>query len=322
MRIRSRLALACVLALAAFAALAQGYPNRPIHLIVPWPPTGTVDILGRTLGQKLGENMAQSVIIDNRAGANGIIGSDAGAKSAPDGYTLVVDNITGHAINATLQAKMPFDSLRDFAHVSLLAWVPDGIVSLPSLPAKNVRELIALAKAQPGKLTYASFGVGSSGHLAGELFKMMAGVDMLHVPYKGGGPAIADLLAGQVSIYYPVLPSVVSLVKADRLRLLAVTGAQRTSAMPDVPTVAESGLPGFEASNWFGLMAPAGTPPEIVGRLNAEAAKVLQDAEVRKKLATLGFEIKTSTPQEFTALLRNETEKWAKVVKTSGVRAE
>jgi len=322
MRIRSRLALACVLALAAFAALAQGYPNRPIHLIVPWPPTGTVDILGRTLGQKLGENMAQSVIIDNRAGANGIIGSDAGAKSAPDGYTLVVDNITGHAINATLQAKMPFDSLRDFAHVSLLAWVPDGIVSLPSLPAKNVQELIALAKARPGKLTYASFGVGSSGHLAGELFKMMAGVDMLHVPYKGGGPAIADLLAGQVSIYYPVLPSVVSLVKADRLRLLAVTGAQRTAAMPDVPTVAESGLPGFEASNWFGLMAPAGTPPEIVGRLNAEAAKVLQDAEVRKKLATLGFEIKTSTPQEFTTLLRNETEKWAKVIKTSGVRAE
>ena len=322
MRIRSRLALACVLALAAFAALAQGYPNRPIHLIVPWPPTGTVDILGRTLGQKLGENMAQSVIIDNRAGANGIIGSDAGAKSAPDGYTLVVDNITGHAINATLQAKMPFDSLRDFAHVSLLAWVPDGIVSLPSLPAKNVQELIALAKARPGKLTYASFGVGSSGHLAGELFKMMAGVNLLHVPYKGGGPAIADLLAGQVSIYYPVLPSVVSLVKADRLRLLAVTGAQRTAAMPDVPTVAESGLPGFEASNWFGLMAPAGTPPEIVGRLNAEAAKVLQDAEVRKKLATLGFEIKTSTPQEFTTLLRNETEKWAKVIKTSGVRAE
>jgi tripartite-type tricarboxylate transporter receptor subunit TctC len=322
MRIRSRLALACLLALAASAALAQSYPNRPIRLIVPWPPTGTVDILGRTLGQKLGENLAQSVIIDNRAGANGIIGSDAGAKSAPDGYTLVVDNITGHAINATLQAKMPFDSLRDFAHVSLLAWVPDGIVSLPSLPAKNVRELIALAKAQPGKLTYASFGVGSSGHLAGELFKIMAGVDMLHVPYKGGGPAIADLLAGQVSIYYPVLPSVVSLVKADRLRHLAVTGAQRSSAMPDVPTVAESGLPGFEASNWFGLMAPAGTPPEIVGRLNAETAKALQDAEVRKKLATLGFELKTSTPQEFTTLLRNETEKWAKVIKTSGVRAE
>ena len=319
---RIRLALACLLALAGLPALAQGYPARPIHLIVPWPPTGTVDILGRTLGQKLSENMAQSIIIDNRAGANGIIGSDVGAKSPPDGYTLVVDNITGHAINATLQARMPFDSLRDFAHVSLLAWVPDGIVGLPSLPARNVQELIALAKAQPGKLTYASFGVGSSGHLAGELFKMMAGVDMLHVPYKGGGPAIADLLAGQVSIYYPVLPSVVSLVKADRLRLLAVTGAQRSSAMPEVPTVAESGLPGFEASNWFGLMAPAGTPPEIVARLNSETARAMQAPDLRAKLAALGMEIQTSTPQEFSALLRNETEKWARVVKTSGARAE
>jgi tripartite-type tricarboxylate transporter receptor subunit TctC len=321
MSIQTRLALACLLALTAFPALAQNYPNRPIRLIVPWPPTGTVDILGRTLGQKLAENMAQPVLVENRAGANGIIGSETAAKSPPDGYTLVVDNVTGHAINATLQAKMPFDSLRDFAHVSLLAWVPDGIVSLPSLPAKNVQELIALAKAQPGKLTYASFGVGSSGHLAGELFKMMAGVNLLHVPYKGGGPAIADLLAGQVSIYYPVVPSVVPLVKANRLRLLAVTGAKRSSALPDVPTVAES-LPGFEASNWFGLMAPAGTPPDIVGRLNVEAHKALQAPDVREKLAALGFEIQTGTPQEFSALLRSETEKWAKVVKTSGARAE
>jgi tripartite-type tricarboxylate transporter receptor subunit TctC len=321
MSFQIRIAVACLLVAAAFPAHPQGYPNRAIRLIVPWPPTGTVDILGRTLGQKLAENMAQPVLVENRAGANGIIGSEAAAKSPPDGYTLVVDNVTGHAINATLQAKMPFDSLRDFAHVSLLAWVPDGIVSLPSLPAKNVQELIALAKAQPGKLTYASFGVGSSGHLAGELFKMMAGVNMLHVPYKGGGPAIADLLAGQVSIYYPVVPSVVPLVKANRLRLLAVTGAKRSSAMPDVPTVAES-LPGFEASNWFGLMAPAGTPSDIVGRLNAEAHKALQAPDVREKLAALGFEIQTGTPQEFSALLRSETEKWAKVVKTSGARAE
>jgi tripartite-type tricarboxylate transporter receptor subunit TctC len=217
---------------------------------------------------------------------------------------------------------MPFDSQRDFAHVSLLGWVPDGIVSLPSLPAKNVQELIALAKAQPGKLTYASFGIGSSAHLAGELFKIMAGVDMLHIPYKGGQPAIADLLAGQVSIYIPVLPSVVALVKANRLRLLAVTGAKRSSAMPDVPTVAESGLPGFEAINWFGLMAPAGTPREIVDRLHAETAKALQDPDLRQKLAGLGVEIQPSTPQEFTALLRSETEKWAKVAKASGARAE
>jgi tripartite-type tricarboxylate transporter receptor subunit TctC len=204
----------------------------------------------------------------------------------------------------------------------LLAWVPNGVVSLPSLPAKNIQELIALARARPGQLTYASFGIGSSAHLSGELFKIMAGVDLLHIPYKGGQPAIADLLAGQVSIYIPVLPSVVQLSKADRLRLLAVTGARRSSAMPNVPTVAESGLPGFEASNWFGLMAPAATPPEIVGRLNAETAKALQAPEVREKLAALGFEIQSGTPQEFTALLRSETEKWARVVKASGARAE
>ena len=314
--------LAAALALAPLSALPQGYPSKPLRLIVPWPPTGTVDILGRTLGQKLSEQLGQPVVIDNRAGANGMIGSEAAAKAPADGYTILVDNVTGHAINASLQAKMPFDSLRDFAHVSLLASVPDGIVCLPSLPARNVGELIALAKAQPGKLTYASFGVGSSAHLAGELFKGMAGVDLLHVPYKGGAPAIADLLAGQVSIYIPVLPSVVSLVKSGRLRLLAVTGARRSPAMPDVPTVAESGLPGFEASNWFGLMTPAGTPPEVVARLNAEAAKALQSPEVRDKLNALGMEIQTSTPQEFAALLRSEVEKWAKVAKASGARAD
>jgi tripartite-type tricarboxylate transporter receptor subunit TctC len=322
MSFQSRIAVACLLLAAAAPALSQSYPGKPIRLVVPWPPTGTVDILGRTLGQKLSENLGQSVLVENRAGANGIIGSEAVARSAPDGYTLLVENITGHAINATLQSKMPFDSMRDFAHVSLLAWVPNGVVSLPSLPAKTIQELIALAKARPGQLTYASFGIGSSAHLTGELFKIMAGVDMLHVPYKGGQPAIADVLAGQVSIYIPVLPSVVQLSKANRLRLLAVTGAKRSAAMPDVPTVEESGLPGFEASNWFGLMVAAGTPTDIVSRLNAEALKALQTPDLREKLAALGFEVQSSTPQQFTALLRSETEKWAKVVKTSGARAE
>ena len=319
MRLRSALFF---LALIPLAALAQSYPAKPIRMIAPWPPTGTVDILARTLAQKLSDNLGQTVVVENRAGANGVIGSDAVAKSAPDGYTILVDNITGHAINATMQPKMPFDSLRDFAQVSLLAWVPDGVVSLPSLPAKNMQELIALAKAKPGQITYASFGVGSSAHLAGELMKTMAGIDMLHVPYKGGQPAIADLLAGQVSIYIPVLPSVVALVKADRLRLLAVTSAKRSSALPDVPTVAESGLPGFEASNWFGLMTPAGTPAEIVARLNTETLKALQAPEVRTRLIALGCEIQSSTPQEFQALLRSETEKWAKVIKASGARIE
>ena len=319
---RSALALALGLALCVFNVLAQPYPNKPIRMIVPWPPTGTVDILGRTLGQKLSESMGQNVVVDNRGGANGMIGTEMAAKAAPDGYTVVVENLTGQTINAALRDKMPYDIHRDLAHVSLLAWVPNGVVSLPTLPAKTIPELIAMAKAQPGKLTYASFGMGSSAHLTFELFKGMTGIDMLHVPYKGGQPAIADLLAGQVSIYIPVLPSVVQLHKAGRLRLLAVTSAKRSSAVPEIPTVAESGVPGFEASNWFGLMTPAGTPPEIVSRLNAEMAKALQAADVREKLAGLGFETQTSTPQELSALLRRESVKWAGVVKASGARAE
>ena len=317
-----RLALAALLALPAFQCLAQAYPNKPIRLIVPWPPTGTVDILGRTLGQKLGDALGQSVVIDNRGGANGMIGTDLAAKAAPDGYTILVENITGQTINAALHEKKAYDIYKDLAPVSLLAWVPNGVVSLPTLPAKNIQELIALAKSQPGKLTYASFGVGSSAHLTFELFKGMTGVDMLHVPYKGGGPAIADLLAGQVSIYIPVLPSVVSLSKSGKLRLLAVTGAKRSSAMPDTPTVAESGVPGFEASNWFGLMVPAGTPADIVSRLNAEAGRAMQSADVKDKLGGLGYELQSSTPPEFAAFLRKEGDKWAKVVKASGAKAE
>jgi tripartite-type tricarboxylate transporter receptor subunit TctC len=318
----SKVALALILSLGCVCSWAQGYPNKPIRLIVPWPPTGTVDILGRTLGQKLSESMGQNFVIDNRGGANGMIGTEMVAKAAPDGYTLLVENITGETINAALRDKMAFDIHRDFAPISLLAWVPNGVVSLPTLPAKNIQELIALAKSQPGKLTYASFGIGSSAHLTFELFKGMTGIDMLHVPYKGGQPAIADLLAGQVSIYIPVLPSVVQLHKAGRLRLLAVTSAKRSSAVPEIPTVAESGVPGFEASNWFGFMAPAGTPAEIVGRLNAEAAKALQAADVREKLAGLGFETQSSTPTELSAFLKRESDKWAKVVKASGARAE
>jgi tripartite-type tricarboxylate transporter receptor subunit TctC len=314
--------LAVLLCLAAAPAIAQPYPNKPIRVIVPWPPTGTVDILGRALSQKLSESLGQNVVVDNRGGANGAIGTEMAAKAAPDGYTLLVENLTGETINAALRDKMPFDIHRDLAPISLLAWVPNGVVSLPTLPAKTIQELIALAKSQPGKLTYASFGIGSSAHLTFELFKGMTGIDMLHVPYKGGQPAIADLLAGQVSIYIPVLPSVVQLSKAGRLRLLAVTSAKRSSAVPDVPTVSESGVPGFEASNWFGFMAPAGTPPEIVSRLNAETLKALQSADMREKLAGLGFETQSSTPQELSALLKKESEKWGRVVKASGARAE
>ena len=312
---------------AATPAFAQtpatgAYPSRPIRLIVPWPPSGAVDILARTIGQKLSEHVAQPVVIDNRAGANGIIGSDAVAKAPPDGYTITIDNVTGHAISATLYTKLPFNSQRDFAHISLLAWVPNGIACLPILPVKNIKELIALAKARPGQLTYASFGIGSSAHLAGELFKTMAGVDMLHVPYKGGSPAIADLLAGQVSIYFPVVPSVVQLSKAGRVRLIAITGAKRVTALPDTPTVIESGLAGFEATNWFGAMAPAATPPEVVNKLNAEMIKVVQAPDARDRLLSLAYDLQTSTPQEFSSLLKKETEKWAKVVKASGAKLD
>ena len=317
-----RAVVAAVFTFLAAPAWAQAYPAKPIRLIVPWPPTGTVDILGRTLGQKLAETMGQNFVVDNRAGANGTIGTDMAAKAAPDGYTLLVENVTGETINAALRDKMAFDLHKDLAPISLLAWVPNGVVSLPSLPAKNIQELIALARAQPGKLTYASFGIGSSAHLTFELFKEMTGIDMLHVPYKGGQPAIADLLAGQVSIYIPVLPSVVQLHKAGRLRLLAVTSAKRSSAVPEIPTIAESGVPGFEASNWFAVMAPAGTPPDVIARLNAEAARALQAADVREKLAGLGFETQSSTPAELAAFLRRESDKWSKVVKASGARAE
>ena len=318
----TRLAAGLLMAATLTTAFAQGYPNKPIRMIVPWPPTGTVDILGRTLGQKLGDLLGQSIVIDNRGGANGMIGTDMAAKAAPDGYTILVENVTGQTINAALHEKKAFDIYKDLAPVSLLAWVSKGVVSLPTLPAKNIQELIALAKAQPGKLTYASFGIGSSAHLTFELFKGMTGVDMLHVPYKGGGPAIADLLAGQVSIYIPVLPSVVALSKSGKLRLLAVTGAKRSSALPDIPTVAESGVPGFEASNWFGLMVPAGTHADIIARLNAEAGRAMLSPDVKDKLGGLGFEVQSSTPPEFGAFLRKEGDKWAKVVKSSGAKAE
>jgi tripartite-type tricarboxylate transporter receptor subunit TctC len=323
--VRRPLARVCTtlpLLLAAWPALAQNYPSRALRLIVAWPPGGAVDILARPVGQKLSEFIGQPVVVDNRAGANGIIGSEAAARTPADGYTITIDNISGHAISTTLYSKLPFNSQRDFAHITLLARVPNGIACLPTLPVRNIKELISLAKARPGQLTYASFGIGSSAHLAGELFKTTAGVDLLHVPYKGGAPAIADLLAGQVSIYFPVVPSVVQLSKTGRVRLIAVTGTRRVGALPDTPTVGESGLPGFEATNWFGAMAPAATPPEIVTRLNTELIKVLQAPDLRERLIPLAYDLQSSTPQEFSALLKSETEKWAKVVKASGAKAD
>lgn len=319
---RAKVVWGVVLCSICASAFAQTYPNRPLHLIVPYPPSGAADLLARPFAQKLSENLGQPVTIDNRGGANGTLGSALGAKAPPDGYTVLIDNVTFHAINATLYKALPYNTQKDFAHVSLVGWVDNVLVVNPSLPAKSVKEFIALAKSMPGKLTYASSGSGSTAHLSGVMFNTLAGVDMLHIPYKGGAPALVDLMAGTVSAYFAGLPTALSMIRAGRLRPLAVAGTKRNSTLPDVPTIAEAGLPGFEASNWYGLMVPVATPREIVNRLNAEAIKVLQSSDVRERLIAQGYEIKWSTPQEFSAYLQVETERWAKVVKASGMQAD
>ena len=303
-------------------AYAQAYPNKPVRLVVPYPPGGAADLLARTFAQKLAENLGQPVNIDNRGGANGIVGSEVVAKAVPDGYTVLIDNITFHSINASLYKTMPFNSQKDLAMVSLVGWVDNVLVVNPSLPAKSVKELIALAKAKPGELNYASSGSGSTAHLSGVMFNTTAGVDMVHVPYKGGAPAMADVLGGSVTSYFAGLSTALSMIKAGRLRPLAVAGTKRNAVLPDVPTVAEAGLPGFEASNWYGVMVPAGTPREIINRLNTETHKVLQSPDVRERLFAQGYEIKTSTPAEAAAYLDSETARWAKVVRDSGARQE
>jgi len=302
-------------------ALAQGYPGKPIRIVVPFPPGGGTDIVARILTQKLSESFGANFVIDNRAGAGGSIGTEMVAKAPPDGYTLGI--VSGsHAINPSLYSKLPFDAVRDFAPVTMLVSGPGLLVVHPSLPVKTVKELIALAKGKPGQLNYASAGNGTPPHLAGELFKSMAGVDMVHVPYKGNTPAFVDLISGQVSLSFPTIPSALPHVQAGRLRALAVTSRKRSAVMPQLPTIAESGLPGYDTSSWFGMLAPAGTPREIVRKLQQESAKVLQLRDVREKLLSQGLEPVGSTPEEFAATIESEIAKWAKVVKASGARVE
>ncbi|MEP6657532.1 MAG: tripartite tricarboxylate transporter substrate binding protein [Betaproteobacteria bacterium] len=312
--------------LLAIAPLAHGqaasYPVRPIRLVVPFPAGGATDILARAIGQRFSEVLGQPVIVDNRPGAGGNIGSELVAKATPDGYTLLMGTVGTHAINPSLYAKMPYDHVKDFAPVILVAGVPNVFVVHPSVPVRTVGEFIAYAKANPGKLNFASSGSGTSIHLAGELFKVMAGVQMTHVPYKGSSPAIQDLLGGQVQLMFDNLPSALPQIKAGKLRALAVTSANRTPTLPDVPTVAEAGLPGFEASSWFGVLAPAGTPPAIINRLNAEGVKWLATPEAKEKMQNLGANAAGGTPDDFAAHIRAETVKWARVVKDSGAKAE
>lgn len=312
-------------ALAASVASGQGaasYPSKPIRIVVPFPAAGTTDILARAVGVELFKAYGQPVTIENRPGAGGNLGSDMVAKAAPDGYTLLVGAVSPQAINVALYRDLPYDVMRDFEHITLIAAVPNLLEVHPSVPVKTVKELIDYAKANPGKLAYASSGSGTSIHLSAELFKTMAGVDMLHVPYKGSAPAVTDLLAGQVQLMFDNLPSSLQQVKAGKLRPIAVTTAKRSPTLPDVPTIAESGLPGYEASSWFGLHAPGRTPKDIVNKLYGTVSKALHSKEMAERLSSQGAEPVGNTPAAFTEFVREEILKWAKVVKASGARVD
>ena len=321
---RFALAIAAVLSIGIVTpAGAQGaYPTKPVRLVVPFPPGGTTDILARAVAQKLSETWGQQVIVDNRPGAGGNIGSELVAKSAPDGYTLLMGTVGTHAINPSLYAKMPYDHVKDFTPVILVAGVPNVLVVNPSLPVKSVSELIAYGKANPNKLNFASSGNGTSIHLSGELFRTMTGVQMTHVPYKGSSPALTDLIAGQVQLMFDNLPSSLQFIKAGKLRALAVTSAERSAALPDVPTLAESGLPGFEASSWFGVLAPAGTPNDIIVKLNTAIAGWLATADAKEKLSAQGAIAAGGAPDAFVRHIAAESNKWAKVVKASGAHVD
>lgn len=312
------------IALLVFAAagVAQDFPGRPVRLVVPFPPAGVTDRIARLAGQKLGELWRQPVVIDNRPGASGIIAAELVAKAAPDGYTLLFGHIGTHAINASLFGKLPYHPVRDFAPVSLLATVPNLLLMHPSVPANSVSELIALAKSRPGTLAYASPGSGTSGHMAGELFKSLAGVDIVHIPYKGAGAALQDVLSGQVSMMFDTVASSLPQARAGKLKGLAVTSASRVPIAPEIPTVAESGVPQFEIAPWFGVLAPAGTPSPVVAKLSADLRRVVESEEVSKPLSAQGVTLIGSSPQEFAAHIEREIPRWARIVKASGARAD
>ena len=304
------------------ALAAEVYPGKPIKIVAPFPPGGPVDILSRTIGSKLAQSLGQPVVVENRAGAGGNIGSDAVAKSAPDGYTLLMGFVGTHAINPSLYSKMPYDNVKDFEPVSLVAEVTIVLVVNPAIPANSIGQLIALAKSRPGELTFGSPGNGTPQHLAGELFNFISGVKIRHVPYKGAVPALTDLLGGQISMIFSSMPPALPHLKSGKLRALGVTSTARSPVTPELPTIAESGLTGYEVKNWYGIFAPRGTPKEIVTKLNAEIVKILNMPDVKESLSLQGAEPSTSTPQEFAAYVKDETEKWAKIVKYSGVKVD
>ena len=311
-----------VLALiASHAALAQTYPAKPVRVVVPFPPGGGTDIVARTVTPKMAEILGQPFLIENRAGAGGNIGTDLVAKSSADGYTLLVASAST-AINTTLVPNLSWDFRRDFAPVVLMVVNNHLLAAHPSVPANNVRELLALAKATPGQVTYASYGAGSSAHLTGELFKLMAGVDLLHVPYKGAAPAVNDVLGGQVYIIFADVAAMLSHLKSGKLKALGIGSAKRFEGLPEVPTIAESGVPGFEAGGFLGLVAPAGTPPAVIQALNAAAQKSLALPEVRERLLALASPPVGGTPEQFGSYMKGEIDKWARVIRAANIKAE
>ncbi len=314
------LAVLCTLLLAG-NCLAQDYPNKPVRFIVPYAPGGSSDILARTLGQKLAEAMGQPFIIDNRPGAGSMVGTEVLAKSPADGYTIILSDMP-HAINPSIHHKVPYDPVKDFSPVSVIGVSPMFLFVHPSFEAKSVKELIALAKAQPSKLAIASGGNGATTHLVAELLQASAGIKLTHVPYKGAGPAIADVAAGQVPITFTSMATAASLVKAGRLRVLGVTSSKRLAAFPDVPTFEENGLTGLTFEHWWGVMAPARTPPAVVARLHAEIVKALAATDVRERFTTLAVEPRTNSPEEFRALIESDLVRWAKVVRDAGIKLE
>jgi len=316
-----QMCMLCLATLCAGQALAQAYPSKPLRLVVPFPPGGPTDILGRAIGAKLGELLGQTVIIDNRGGAGGGIGADNIAKSAPDGYSLLLGTTGTHTINPNLYSKLPYDPIKDFAPISLVVKYLNILVVNPNVPVKSVADLIALAKQKPGQITFGSAGNGSSNHLTAEMLATMAGVKMQHIPYKGSGPALTDVIAGQINFMFDQYSTVAPNIKAGKLRAIGIATKQRHHLLPDVPTIAET-IPGFEVDPWYAMFAPAGTPRAIVDRLNTELVKVMNSAEIRERMAALGWDPVTNTPEQLGAQIKSELAIWADVVKKSGARID
>lgn len=319
---RSIALFGAALVLAPLGATAQSYPTKPIRLVVPYAPGGAAGAVGRILADRMGASIGQPVLVDHRPGGGTLIGNDMVAKAAPDGYTLVMGTITSHAIVTSLNTRVPYDPEKDFAPISLIASLPFVLVTHPSVPVKSVRELVSMAKTRPGHFTFGSAGNATSNHLAGELFKSVAGISMVHIPYRGSAPAMVDLLGGQISMMFDLTPTALPQIAAGKVRALAITSPKRSPMTPDLPTMAEVGFPGVEVVSWFGILAPAGTPPTIVNFLNAEIVKAMQAPDVRTLMAGLGAEAITSTPQEFAAYISSERAKWAGVVRQAGIKPE